>query len=79
MNVEEFFIGKLSQFGVRPNWLGKNQQGELKEFVSLPWVAGKDVFVLVSEPNKPDTTECVDARTVKPLQMAVKFEREEAA
>lgn len=56
----------LREDGVRPNWLGKTVDGKLYEYVSYPWAAGNDVFVMVREPNNPATIECMDALQVTP-------------
>lgn len=59
--------------GVQPYWLGflKRDDGPsiVVEFVSLPWVAGRDVFVLVQQPNKPHTIDCVHIKDITPLNM----------
>ena len=58
---------KLIELGVRPNWLGKTKGGKVLEYLSHPWVAGRDVFVLVQEPGKPETADCVVVWEVRPL------------
>jgi hypothetical protein len=57
----------LIRGGVRPNWLGKKEDGTLIEFCSFPWRAGSDVFVLVQKPDKPKSAECIEVRNVEPL------------
>lgn len=56
----------LTQDGMKPYQFGKDADGKLFEYVSFPWVAGADIFVMVRKPNAPATLDCVDALEVLP-------------
>lgn len=56
---------KLVALGMKPFFLG--QKGTRRvEFISYPWQAGSELFILIREPNKPTTVECVEAQQVEP-------------
>lgn len=50
--------------GMRPHRQGKLQRKKV-EIISYPWVAGKEIFVLVREPNRPETVQCVGADEIR--------------
>lgn len=62
----EVLCKALTQDGMKPYWLGKDQDGKILEYISMPWVAGADIFVMVRTPNDPTTLDCVDALQVLP-------------
>lgn len=65
-NAVEVVRKQLVQAGMRPNWFGRKGRKKV-EFVSFPWQAGRELFVLVRLPNQPTTVECVTADEVAPL------------
>ena len=62
----EMIRRQLMAEGMKPNWLGRWGRKKV-EFISFPWQAGRELFVLVRKPNQPDTVECITVDEVKPL------------
>lgn len=62
----EVLCKALAMDGMKPYWLGKTDDGILYEYVSYPWVAGADIFVMVRKPHNPLTMECLEALQVLP-------------
>ena len=48
-------------------WMGMLDGEKLVELLSNPWPAGSDIFVLIQEPGKPETADCVDFHRVRPF------------
>lgn len=63
MGIVDGLRKELIRTGMRPNRLGK-MAGRKVEFISYPWTAGQEIFVLVRVPNKPSTVKCVGADEV---------------
>lgn len=58
---------QLVQDGMRPNFLGKKvRDNSIIEFISYPWQAGQELFIMVRRPNRPTTINCVSADEVEP-------------
>jgi hypothetical protein len=64
-NLLEGLRTELVRRGMKPHHIGRLGKRQV-EFLSYPWLAGKEIFVLVSVPNKPETATCVGADEVKP-------------
>ena len=39
--------------------------GKSIEFVSYPWQAGRELFILVRKKNQSQTTECIEVERIK--------------
>lgn len=64
-NVVEQLRKELVSHGMRPAWLGL-RKGRAVEFLTFPWQAGQELFVLVRR-VKTGREEVVGADEVEPL------------
>ncbi len=55
---------ELMAIGMRPS--GTGMQGKKKvEFVSNPWIAGREIFIMVQDYKRPQTARCVGADEIE--------------
>jgi len=56
---------ELVTSGMKPYHIGL-KNGRRVEFISYPWQAGQELFVLIRKPNRPSSVECVTVEEVEP-------------
>jgi hypothetical protein len=73
MNAVELARRALVTQGMRPDFLGRHNRKKV-EFVTYPWQAGSELFVIIRRPRKldsngwkPGRVECVPADEVVPV------------
>lgn len=59
----------------QPHFFCRNQQGELREFISFPYPVDDKVLVMVRAPEAPASMEAVEALSVTPELLSVKSSR----
>lgn len=61
----------LEQAGMQVGQMGRDGKGKWYLYLTGPWAAGGDVFVVAQLVGKPETVECCEAIEIQPQQKPV--------